>query len=149
MIDIREIGGDDTESAGPALLELRPRWETTSRLVEFIDTALRPAGYRLVGVFESGSPTALSIAGFRESHSTAWGHHLYIDDVSTLPAARGRGHADALLAWITAEAKRLRCTAIHLDSGVDSTRAPAHRLYMRHHLSITAHHFALDLAPSS
>ncbi|MFD3510921.1 GNAT family N-acetyltransferase [Nocardia sp. NPDC058666] len=145
MIDIREIAGDDTESATPALLELRPQWGTTARLAEFIDTELRPVGYRLVGVFESGSATALSVAGFRESRSTAWGHHVYIDDVSTLPAARGRGHADRLLDWITAEATRLTCTAIHLDSGVGPARAAAHRLYMRHRMTITAHHFTLDL----
>ncbi|MFC9661473.1 GNAT family N-acetyltransferase [Nocardia sp. NPDC127606] len=145
MIDIREIGKDETELAGPALLELRPQWETSSRLTEFIDNELRPAGYRLIGVFETGSPAALSVAGFRESHSTAWGHHLYIDDVSTLPAARGRGHADRLLDRLTAEARRLRCTGIHLDSGVGPTRAAAHRLYMRRHLAITAHHFTLDL----
>ncbi|PKV77732.1 GNAT family N-acetyltransferase [Nocardia fluminea] len=145
MIGIREIGKDETEFAGPALLELRPQWETASRLAEFVDTELRPAGYRLIGVFEPGSPTALSVAGFRESRSTAWGHHLYIDDVSTLPPARGRGHADSLLDWLTAEARRLGCTAIHLDSGVGPTRAAAHRLYMRRHLTITAHHFTLDL----
>ncbi|MFF2397579.1 GNAT family N-acetyltransferase [Nocardia sp. NPDC058114] len=145
MIDIREIGEDETGLAGPALLELRPRWETASRLIEFIDNELRPAGYRLIGVFETGSPAALSVAGFRESHSTAWGHHLYIDDVSTLPVARGRGHADSLIDWVTAEARRLRCTGVHLDSGVGPTRAAAHRLYMRRHLTITAHHFTLDL----
>ncbi|MGW0329914.1 GNAT family N-acetyltransferase [Nocardia sp. NPDC003183] len=145
MIDIREIGEDETGLAGPALLELRPRWETASRLIEFIDNELRPAGYRLIGVFETGSPAALSVAGFRESHSTAWGHHLYIDDVSTLPVARGRGHADSLIDWLTAEARRLRCTGVHLDSGVGPTRAAAHRLYMRRHLTITAHHFTLDL----
>ncbi|MFE1596129.1 GNAT family N-acetyltransferase [Nocardia sp. NPDC058705] len=145
MIDIREIGSHETESAGPALLELRPQWKTTSRLAEFIDTELRPAGYRLIGAFEPASRAALSVAGFRESHSTAWGHHIYIDDVSTLPTARGRGHADALLTWITAEATRLNCTAIHLDSGVGPTRATAHRLYMRHHMSITAHHFTLEV----
>ncbi|MFJ2665042.1 GNAT family N-acetyltransferase [Nocardia fluminea] len=149
MIGIREIGKDETELAGPALLELRPRWDTASRLTGFIDTELRPAGYRLVGVFETDSAAALSVAGFRESHSTAWGHHLYIDDVSTLPAARGRGHADSLLNWITAEARRLNCTAIHLDSGVGPTRATAHRLYMRHHLTITAHHFTLELGARS
>jgi hypothetical protein len=22
-----------------------------------------------------------------------WGHHLYVDDLSTLPQARGKGHA--------------------------------------------------------
>ena len=39
----------------------------------------------------------------------AWGHYLYVDDLSTVPAARGRGHADLLLAWVVDEGRRLGC----------------------------------------
>ncbi|MBB3604141.1 GNAT superfamily N-acetyltransferase [Mycolicibacterium sp. BK556] len=127
------------------MLTLRPRWQTVEALVAFIDTELRPAGYRLAGVFDDDPDTAPSVIGFRRAWSTAWGHHLYVDDVSTLPEARGRGHADALMRWVTAEAQRLDCEAIHLDSGVGADRAAAHRLYMRNRLHITAHHFERSL----
>lgn len=132
------------------MLALRPRWQTAEALMEFIDTRLRPAGYRLAGVFENDPETAVSVIGFRESWSTAWAHHLYIDDLSTVADARGRGHADALMRWAIAEAGRLNCEAVHLDSGVGADRAAAHRLYMRHHLGITAHHFthAIDPLPA-
>ena len=43
------------------------------------------------------------------------------------------------------EGRRLGCEAVHLDSGVGSDRAAAHRLYMRHHLRISSHHFQLEL----
>ncbi len=43
------------------------------------------------------------MAGFRVMHSLAWGHYLYVDDLSTLPEARRRGHARALLDWLLEE----------------------------------------------
>jgi GNAT superfamily N-acetyltransferase len=142
---IREIHAGQTTQAATALLILRRRWKTDEAVVEFVDTRLRPDGYRLAGVFEDGSDAALSVIGFRESWATAWGHYLYVDDVSTTPAARGRGYADMLLRWVIAEAQRLNCEAVHLDSGIGADRAAAHRLYMRNHLQITAHHFSREL----
>lgn len=38
--------------AAVAMLTLRPRWKASQALVKFIDTRLRPSGYRLAGVFE-------------------------------------------------------------------------------------------------
>ncbi|WP_407685464.1 GNAT family N-acetyltransferase [Mycobacterium sp. HUMS_1102779] len=114
-------------------------------MVDFIDTVLRPAGYRLAGAFERPSDAAVSVVGFREAWSAAWGHSLYVDDVSTVASARGRGYADALLRWVIAEARNRECEAIHLDSGVGDDRAAAHRLYMRNHLRISAHHFSREL----
>ncbi|WP_327140737.1 GNAT family N-acetyltransferase [Nocardia sp. NBC_01327] len=145
MTEVREIPAGQTELAAPALLALRPRWETAAAIVDLIDTRLRPAGYRLVGIFDDASDTAVAVIGFRVAYSTAWGRHLYVDDLSTLPQSRGRGHGDTLMHWIRNEAVDLECEAVQLDSGVALDRAPAHRLYMRHHLAITAHHFTLGL----
>ncbi|GGC54986.1 GNAT family N-acetyltransferase [Hoyosella rhizosphaerae] len=144
MHTIREIHGD-TQVGATALLHLRPQWHNKDELANFIDVDLRPRGYRLVGGFTDGVPSAVAVAGFRENWSTAWGHHLYIDDLSTSPAERGKGHADKLLTWVKEEAIRLGCGAIHLDSGVGEERAAAHRLYMRHQFRIASHHFTLPL----
>jgi len=140
---IEEIPLGQTSCASAALLALRPRWQTAAALADFVDTRLRPVGYRLAGVLEDGQ--ALSVIGFRDVHATAWGHYLYVDDLSTLPEARGRGHGSALLDWVFDEAGRLGCEAVHLDSGVGADRAAAHRLYLRHHMRISAHHFAAEL----
>lgn len=136
-----------TGLAAAAMLALRPRWNDHEGLVNAIDTQLRPAGYRLIGVFtdDGENGEAVAVAGFREVHALAWGHYLYIDDVSTLPQARGHGYADQLLSWLQVEARRLGCQGLHLDSGVGPDRAPAHRRYMRHKLRISAHHFERDL----
>jgi GNAT superfamily N-acetyltransferase len=145
MVSVREIGEGETALAATAMLGLRPRWQTADAVVNLIDTRLRPAGYRLVGAFESASEPAAAVMGFRESWSTSWGHNMYVDDLFTVPDARGRGHADRLLDWAKDEARRLGCEVVHLDSGVSPDRAPAHRLYMRHRMAITAHHFSLEM----
>ena len=65
-----------------------------------------------------------------------------MDDLSTLPAGRRRGHARALLGWLADEAKRLGCDELHLDSGVGANRLDAHRLYLNTGMRITSFHFA-------
>jgi GNAT superfamily N-acetyltransferase len=142
---ISEIIEGKTAQAVEAMLLLRPRWRTADAVIDFIDTKLRATGYRLVGAFEHSSGTASSIIGFRELWSTAQGHHIYIDDVSTLEASRGNGYADELLQWVIADAKRRQCEGVHLDSGVGIDRAAAHRLYMRNRMRISAHHFSRDV----
>ena len=90
MAHIREIIKGETAQAAEAMLLLRPRWRTADAVIDFVDTKLRPTGDRLVGAFEHSSGAAVSIIGFRELCSTACGHHMYIDDVSTLETARGK-----------------------------------------------------------
>lgn len=145
MSELREIFAGETGLGGPALLELRPRWGSAEAITQLVDEQLRPAGYRLIGVFDDASEYARSILGFRVTHSTAWGRFVYVDDVSTVPDARGNGYADQLVSWVKGEAERLDCEAVHLDSGVAANRAAAHRLYMRHHLAITSHHFSVEV----
>jgi GNAT superfamily N-acetyltransferase len=145
VIKIREILKGDTELAADAMLALRPRWNTAAELTDVIDTRLRPIGYRLLGVFRGDNERAVAVAGFREMITLAWGHHLYVDDISTLPSERGNGHANRLMTWLGEEGRRLGCESLHLDSGVGPDRAPAHRLYMRHKLRISAYHFERDL----
>lgn len=145
LSQVREIPTGETWRGAAAMLALRPRWSDADTLAEVIDTRQRPAGYRLIGAFPDGADTAVSVCGFREATMLAWGHHIYIDDLSTLPAARGHGYADLLLTWVIDEARRLGCEAVHLDSGVGPERAAAHRLYLRHHMRISAHHFHIEL----
>lgn len=83
-----------------------------------------------------------AMRALRTGHALAWGHYLYVDDLSTHPDSRRRGHANALLEWLLEEARRLDCDQLHLDSGVELDRADAHRLYLNAGLVISAHHFA-------
>jgi GNAT superfamily N-acetyltransferase len=140
--EIRELGPEHTRLAHRAMRELRPDHDDPEAFAVLVNETLRPAGFRLVGVFVADAQDAVAAAGFRVAHNLAWGRHLYVDDLSTLPQARGHGHAAALLAWLEAEARALGCRQLHLDSGTGPQRFAAHRLYHRHGLAIHSHHFA-------
>ncbi len=139
---IREVLSTETGLAFAAMQALRGDIADERAFVQRVEEIQRPEGYRLVAAFEEGEASACAVAGFRTAHSLAWGHYLYVDDLSTLPDARRCGHARELLDWLLAEAERLDCDQIHLDSGVGIDRADAHRLYANAGLVIAAHHFA-------
>jgi GNAT superfamily N-acetyltransferase len=143
---IREVLPPDTGSVFRAMQALRTDLADEESFVSRVDDVQRPEGYRLVGAFEEGESEAAAVAGFRTGHSIAWGHYLYIDDLSTLPDARRRGHGRALLDWLVVEGRRLGCEQLHLDSGVGLDRADAHRLYLNAGLVIASHHFARYVA---
>jgi GNAT superfamily N-acetyltransferase len=139
---IRELLPPDTRLAFEAVRALRANIGDEPAFVQHVDDIQRPEGYRLAGAFERQDQAAVAVAGFRTGHNLAWGHYLYVDDLSTRPDARRRGHGRALLAWTLEEAKQLGCDQFHLDSGVELDRADAHRLYLNAGLVISAHHFA-------
>lgn len=115
--------------------------------VRQVEEIQRPEGYRLVAAFEEGEASACAVGGFRTGYSFAWGRYLYVDDISTLPEARLRGHGRQLLDWLVEEAGQLGCKQVHLDSGVGLDRGDAHRLYLKAGLVIVAHHFARLVEP--
>ena len=122
---------------------LRTHYEDESEFVSRVDEVQRPQGYRMVGAFDG--ERCVAVAGFRVIHNLAWHDALYVDDLSTLPEARGRGYGRALLEWCKEEGRRLGCTQFHLDSGVGPEREDAHRLYFNTGLRITSYHFAAPL----
>lgn len=139
---VREILPPDTALAFEAMRELRTHLTDAASFAARVDELQRPEGYRLAGAFDADGTPAAAVAGFREGHNLAWGHYLYVDDLSTHPGARRRGHGRALLDWLLEEARRRGCDELHLDSGVGDARADAHRLYLNARLRITSHHFA-------
>ena len=140
---IRELEGADTALAYRAMAELR-KLETVEVFLSRVATQRRE-GYRIVASFEDGDADAAAVGGFRLENFLAWGKAIYVDDLSTRKQCRGRGHGGKLLDWLVAEARRLDCDQLHLDSGVGPDREDAHRLYMNKGLRISAHHFQIDL----
>jgi GNAT superfamily N-acetyltransferase len=122
---------------------LRTHHSDEGEFVRRVDEVQRPDGYRIVGAFEGDR--CVAVAGFRTIRNLAWGDTLYVDDLSTLPEARGRGYGRALLEWCKEEGARLSCAELHLDSGVGADREDAHRLYFNTGLRITSYHFAAPL----
>ena len=125
----------------PVMAELRPH-VVEREFLERVRRQQRESGYQLAFVEESGAVRA--VAGFRIAEFLAWGRILYVDDLVTASAERSRGSGQALLDWLVARAKANGCAQLHLDSGVQ--RFDAHRFYLRHRMSITSHHFSLQLS---
>lgn len=140
---IRELGAGEAALAYAAMHALRTNLDAAAFTAAV--ERQRAAGYRLAAAFEDSRDEAVAVAGFRVGEMLAWGRYLYVDDLSTLPDARRSGHAGALLDWLLVEAARLGCDQFHLDSGVESDRLDAHRLYLNAGLRITAFHFARQL----
>ena len=141
----RELGPGETHLAFGPIRQLRPHIGSVEDFVNQVNGSQRPEGYRLVASFagDDASPFAASAAGFRRLHTLAWGDVLYIDDLVTLEAHRGRGHASRLLNWVLKEARRLGCDQVHLDSAPH--RHPAHRLYLSEGYHISAFHFSRSM----
>jgi GNAT superfamily N-acetyltransferase len=137
-MNVRELDDDTTtELAYRAMKELRPDLTGPAEFVERVRLQ-RAEGYRLAGSFDADG-AVVSVAGFRTGNCLAWGSFLYIDDLCTLPEARGQGHAAALLKWVDDEASRLGCQQVHLDSA--TYRHDAHRRYLTSGYVIQAFHF--------
>ena len=139
-MEIHEIGPGEAAVAAAALLELRPHLGSAAAVAERAE-AQRAAGYRIVVAVDPGEADAAAAAGFRIHENLAWGRHLYVDDLSTRAAARGRGHGAALMDWLVACAREEGCAELHLDSGVGPERESAHRLYFGSRLRIASYHF--------
>jgi GNAT superfamily N-acetyltransferase len=143
-VEIRELEKGEEALAAAALVELRPHVGDAPAMAART-AEQRAEGYRIVAAFEPGDREAAAAAGFRIQRNTAWGRHLYVDDLSTRAAHRGRGHGAALMDWLIETARAEGCGEIHLDSGVGPEREDAHRFYFRHGMRITSYHFARRL----
>ena len=98
---------------------------------------------RLIFIEENGK--AASALVFEWGYNLYRGRYIYIDDLSTLPEARGKGYASDLLDWVIRYARENNYDQVHLDSGVNESRFDAHRLYLNKKFNITSLHFALKL----
>ncbi len=132
---------DELRRCFPAVRVLRPHLADEGAFVAQVRRQ-QAQGYRLAFA-EDGSGAVVAVAGFRFTESLSWGRFVYVDDLVTVPEARGKGYAGALLDGVIALARAENCDAVHLDSG--HQRFDAHRLYLNKRFRITAHHFALDL----
>jgi GNAT superfamily N-acetyltransferase len=126
----------------PVMSELRPELdeETFLRAVTY---QREHEHYRLVYIELDGAPAC--VAGFRITHNLSALRHLYVDDLVTAASRRRRGLAKTMLDWLEAEARRLECRSLQLDSGVQ--RHTAHRLYIGAGLDIVFYHFRKVFTP--
>ncbi|NGX39884.1 MAG: hypothetical protein KR126chlam1_01221 [Chlamydiae bacterium] len=116
---------------------LRPHLEK-EEFVNLVRT-LEKEGYKLI--FIADAKGVKSAAGYRITSHLAWGKVLYIDDLITLPEARGTGFGTHLIKWLMGEAKKNSCDGIHLDTGI--RHEEAHRLYLNLGMKIDGLHLSM------
>lgn len=142
MKEIRKAESDaDILKCFDVMHELRPDLATDTIVSLLKGFMMR--GYHLIYIEENGK--AVCASGYRFTEHLYWGKAIYIDDLSTLPDARGKGYARQMLAYIVEIAKENQCDEVHLDSGCGANRYDAHRLYLNAGFNITSHHFAYKI----
>lgn len=130
----------EIEACYPAFHALRPHLTREAFLAQV--RRQQAHGYQIIAVQHDGN--VASAAGFRITEFLAWGKVLYLDDLTTLPEARGQGYASHLLEWLSSHAKDQGCAAIHLDTGY--ARHAAHKVYLKHGFELNCHHLMKTLA---
>ena len=132
---------EDIQKCKEVILCLRPHRDETTLEATLLE--MFGEGYVLAYIEENNK--AIAMIGFRYLQFLYNGKHIYIDDLSTLPEARGKGCAAALLTYVADEAKAKGYNIVTLDSGVTAQRVDAHRLYFNQGFYISSLHFSKNI----
>ena len=120
--------------------ELRTHIRTRKEFVTRVQRQ-RQEGFRLAFLETEGEVRA--VAGYRVQEMLFSGRTLYVDDLVTRATDRSLGFGGQIFDWLVSEARREKCAAFTLDSGVQ--RFDAHRFYLMKRMKIASHHFDLEL----
>ncbi|MBN3763752.1 GNAT family N-acetyltransferase [Burkholderia sp. Ac-20365] len=131
----------DLKACFAVMQQLRPHLKSVEEFVARV-AVQRAQGYRLLGVWENGKPVAL--AGYRRIDNLIHDRFVYVDDLITDEAGRGKGHGERLLAEIGALGRADGCQRLVLDTAL--ANALAQRFYFRCGLLARGLHFSMDLA---
>jgi len=125
-MQIRQLGLDELDTAYDVVKELRTglSYEAFEELVY----AMRHQEYRIYGIFEGEQ--LITYAGVGVLTNLYWKRHLFIYELVTRDAYRGRGYGREMLQFLNDLARVLQCERIALTSG--HQRTEAHRFYESH-----------------
>jgi len=126
-------------SCFPVMSQLRPHLEE-DKFIEQVRYQMKE-GYKIA--FLEIDKQTLAVAGFRILTCLASGKFLYIDDLVVDEWKRSQNYGQQLFQWLIEYATNNHCQQLSLDSGVQ--RFAAHRFYLTQRMSITAHHFSIEL----
>jgi ribosomal protein S18 acetylase RimI-like enzyme len=140
MDSIRPIEDEAAVRACFAVMhQLRPHLADADELVARWRRQVE-AGYRLIAVWRGGEPVAL--AGYRLQENLVYGPFLYVDDLVTDNRLRSSGLGNLLMDHLKAEAARLGCARLVLDTPLSNVLG--HRFYYRNGLLAGALRFGFN-----
>jgi len=141
-MDIKVAASDeDIEKCREVLFLLRPHLARGT----YLESVRKTLADNRMLIFIEENGRAVSASVFEWGYNLYRGSYIYIDDLSSLAESRGKGYAGALLDWIFEYAQKHNIDQVHLDSGVNSSRWDAHRLYLDKRFNITSLHFARNM----
>ena len=103
--------------------------------------AICAEGGRLAAAVHADRVAGLAL--WRIIDNTFEGRRLFVDDLVTDEALRGRGVGKFLLGWLAGEGRRAGCAVLALESGVQRQRA--HAFYFREGFSSPSFSFRKKL----
>jgi GNAT superfamily N-acetyltransferase len=127
---------EQADKAWEAISLLRPHLQKEQ--FKLLMQEMFAGGYQLAYIEEDNK--AVSVIGYRHLQFLFNGRHIYIDDLSTLEAYRGKGYAGKLVDFVVQLAREKQYEVVTLDSGYH--RHDAHRLYMNKGFVIQGYHFS-------
>ena len=140
MEAIRPVEGEAEVRACFAVMhQLRPHLADADELVARWRRQVED-GYRLIAVWRGGEPVAL--AGYRLQENLVYGPFLYVDDLVTDNRLRSSGLGNVLMDHLKAEAARMGCTRLVLDTPLSNVLG--HRFYYRNGLLAGALRFGFN-----
>ncbi|KVO26627.1 GNAT family N-acetyltransferase [Burkholderia ubonensis] len=130
----------DVKACFDVMRQLRPQLKSPDDLLSRV-VSQRSQGYCLLAAWDDRKPVAL--AGYRRLDNMIHGRFVYVDDLITDKAERGRHHGDRLLSELCALGRTEDCGQLVLDTALANTLAQ--RFYFRFGLLARGLHFSMDL----
>jgi ribosomal protein S18 acetylase RimI-like enzyme len=112
--------------------------------VRMVTEMMQNERYFIAGIYQDDNFAAF--AGCRFMTSLHTGNILYIDDLCTLDAYRGKGFASKLIAYVREIAEMNRLDALVLDT--DFTNSSAQKVYLKSGFQMAALHLTAGLRGS-
>lgn len=131
---------DELRACYTTMVALRPGLQDAAELLTRVRRQ-QAQGYRLLAAWRAGEP--LGLAGYRALENLIYGRFVYVDDLVVRDDVRRERLGEILLAAVAAEARRLGCARLVLDTGLGN--ALAQRFYFRQGLLATGMHFGRSL----
>ncbi|MDR6943740.1 GNAT family N-acetyltransferase [Mucilaginibacter pocheonensis] len=125
------------------ILGFRPNLEPET-FADQILCMMKSEYFKLAYIPDEGGTKAAAFIGYRTLSTLRTGKMIYIDDLYTDEAHRGKGYAGALLDLVTKEAAQIGAPSVQLDSGY--MLHDAHRLYLNKGYFLACNHFAKLIA---
>jgi len=123
MMQIREMTLKELEPIYDVLGQLRK--ELSYKEFEDLIYDMRHMEYKMIGLLERGE--LITYAGVAVQTNLYHKRHLYVYDLVTDEAHRGKGYAKEMLAYLVDYAKTAMCENIVLSSGF--SKEGAHKFY--------------------